>query len=107
MCRRGEKSVDPGRDRRGARVPARRLDRDDGGEITGIGGLEGIEGIEGIEGTGASPATSRVARRRQTGEAGELSVEVDLSTHSAGGVTELDVSLARRVDEVAATLPLA
>jgi 4a-hydroxytetrahydrobiopterin dehydratase len=34
-------------------------------------------------------------------------VDVVLSTHSAGGVTELDVALARSVDEVAATLPMA
>ena len=34
-------------------------------------------------------------------------VDVVLSTHSAGGVTELDVELARVVDEVAAGLPLA
>lgn len=34
-------------------------------------------------------------------------VEVELSTHSAGGVTELDVQLAEIVDEVAAELPLA
>jgi 4a-hydroxytetrahydrobiopterin dehydratase len=34
-------------------------------------------------------------------------VDVVLSTHSAGGVTEMDVTLARAVDEVAATLPLA
>jgi 4a-hydroxytetrahydrobiopterin dehydratase len=32
-------------------------------------------------------------------------VDVVLSTHSAGGVTELDVALARSVDEVAASLP--
>ncbi len=34
-------------------------------------------------------------------------VEVALSTHSAGGVTGLDVTLAGIVDEVAGTLPLA
>jgi pterin-4a-carbinolamine dehydratase len=34
-------------------------------------------------------------------------VEVELSTHSAGGVTDLDVQLAGVVDEVAADLPLA
>ena len=34
-------------------------------------------------------------------------VEIELSTHSAGGVTELDFRLAEIVDEVAATLPLA
>lgn len=34
-------------------------------------------------------------------------VDVELSTHSAGGVTELDVTLAGIVDEVAAELPLA
>jgi 4a-hydroxytetrahydrobiopterin dehydratase len=34
-------------------------------------------------------------------------VEVELSTHSAGGVTELDLQLAEIVDEVAAELPLA
>ncbi|WP_375478832.1 4a-hydroxytetrahydrobiopterin dehydratase [uncultured Jatrophihabitans sp.] len=34
-------------------------------------------------------------------------VDVELSTHSAGGVTELDLTLAEIVDEVAATLPLA
>ncbi len=34
-------------------------------------------------------------------------VDVVLSTHSAGGVTELDVTLAGIVDEIAATLPLA
>jgi 4a-hydroxytetrahydrobiopterin dehydratase len=34
-------------------------------------------------------------------------VEVELSTHSAGGVTEMDVQLAEIVDEVAAELPLA
>jgi 4a-hydroxytetrahydrobiopterin dehydratase len=34
-------------------------------------------------------------------------VDVELSTHSAGGVTDLDVRLAGIVDEVAATLPLA
>ena len=31
-------------------------------------------------------------------------VEVALSTHSAGGVTALDVALARRMDEIAAAL---
>lgn len=34
-------------------------------------------------------------------------VSVELSTHSAGGVTELDIALAGVVDEVAAELPLA
>ena len=34
-------------------------------------------------------------------------VAVDLSTHSAGGVTDLDVTLAGIVDEVAAQLPQA
>jgi 4a-hydroxytetrahydrobiopterin dehydratase len=34
-------------------------------------------------------------------------VDVQLSTHSAGGVTELDLTLAEIVDEVAAALPLA
>jgi 4a-hydroxytetrahydrobiopterin dehydratase len=34
-------------------------------------------------------------------------VDVELSTHSAGGVTELDLSLADIVDEVAAGLPQA
>lgn len=34
-------------------------------------------------------------------------VDVELSTHSAGGVTELDVRLAGIVDEIAAQLPLA
>lgn len=34
-------------------------------------------------------------------------VDVELATHSAGGVTELDLSLAGIVDEVAADLPLA
>lgn len=34
-------------------------------------------------------------------------VDVELSTHSAGGVTELDLTLAAAVDEVAAGLPLA
>ena len=34
-------------------------------------------------------------------------VDVELSTHSAGGVTELDLTLAEIVDEVAAGLPLA
>jgi 4a-hydroxytetrahydrobiopterin dehydratase len=34
-------------------------------------------------------------------------VEVELSTHSAGGVTNLDLQLAEIVDEVAAGLPLA
>jgi 4a-hydroxytetrahydrobiopterin dehydratase len=34
-------------------------------------------------------------------------VDVELSTHSAGGVTELDVALAETVDEVVARLPLA
>lgn len=34
-------------------------------------------------------------------------VEIELSTHSAGGVTELDLQLAAIVDEVAAEFPLA
>jgi 4a-hydroxytetrahydrobiopterin dehydratase len=34
-------------------------------------------------------------------------VDIELSTHSAGGVTAKDIELAERVDEVAATLPLA
>ena len=34
-------------------------------------------------------------------------VDVELSTHSAGGVTEFDVQLARIVDDTAAELPLA
>ena len=34
-------------------------------------------------------------------------VDVELSTHSAGGVTDLDVTLAGIVDEVASGLPLA
>jgi 4a-hydroxytetrahydrobiopterin dehydratase len=34
-------------------------------------------------------------------------VEIELSTHSAGGVTDLDLTLAGIVDEVAAELPLA
>ena len=34
-------------------------------------------------------------------------VDVALSTHSAGGVTDKDLTLAGIVDEVAATLPLA
>ena len=34
-------------------------------------------------------------------------VDVELSTHSAGGVTSLDLRLASIVDEVAAELPLA
>jgi len=34
-------------------------------------------------------------------------VDVELSTHSAGGVTELDATLAGLVDEVAAGLPQA
>jgi 4a-hydroxytetrahydrobiopterin dehydratase len=34
-------------------------------------------------------------------------VDVALSTHSAGGVTALDVALAEQVDEIAAQLPLA
>lgn len=34
-------------------------------------------------------------------------VDVALSTHSAGGVTERDITLAGHVDEVAAGLPLA
>ncbi len=31
-------------------------------------------------------------------------VDIDLSTHSVGGVTELDLALAQRIDEVAAAL---
>jgi 4a-hydroxytetrahydrobiopterin dehydratase len=34
-------------------------------------------------------------------------VDVELSTHSAGGVTPMDLQLAHIVDEVAAELPLA
>jgi 4a-hydroxytetrahydrobiopterin dehydratase len=34
-------------------------------------------------------------------------VDVELATHSAGGVTAMDLQLARVVDEVAAELPLA
>src|SRR3569623_1240984 len=34
-------------------------------------------------------------------------VDIELSTHSAGGVTELDLTLAEIVDQVAAALPLA
>ena len=34
-------------------------------------------------------------------------VEIELSTHSAGGVTDLDATLAGAVDEVAAGLPKA
>lgn len=34
-------------------------------------------------------------------------VDVELSTHSEGGVTDLDVTLAGIVDEVASALPLA
>ncbi len=34
-------------------------------------------------------------------------VDIELSTHSAGGVTDLDITLAGVVDEVAADLPLA
>jgi 4a-hydroxytetrahydrobiopterin dehydratase len=34
-------------------------------------------------------------------------VDIELSTHSAGGVTAKDVELAQRIDEVAATLPFA
>jgi 4a-hydroxytetrahydrobiopterin dehydratase len=34
-------------------------------------------------------------------------VDCVLSTHSAGGVTELDFELARQIDEVVAGLPLA
>ena len=34
-------------------------------------------------------------------------VDVVLSTHSAGGVTDMDLTLAGQVDEVAAELPLA
>ncbi len=34
-------------------------------------------------------------------------VEIELSTHSAGGVTELDLALAEIVDELASALPLA
>jgi|ERR1700722_16209000 4a-hydroxytetrahydrobiopterin dehydratase len=32
-------------------------------------------------------------------------IDVVLSTHSAGGVTALDVAMARQVDEIAAQLP--
>ena len=34
-------------------------------------------------------------------------VEISLSTHSAGGVTDLDLRLAEIIDEVASSLPLA
>lgn len=34
-------------------------------------------------------------------------VDIELSTHSAGGVTELDLTLAGILDEIAASLPLA
>jgi 4a-hydroxytetrahydrobiopterin dehydratase len=34
-------------------------------------------------------------------------VDVELATHSAGGVTDLDITLAGIIDEVAAELPLA
>jgi 4a-hydroxytetrahydrobiopterin dehydratase len=34
-------------------------------------------------------------------------VDVELSTHSAGGVTEFDVQLARIIDDITAELPLA
>lgn len=34
-------------------------------------------------------------------------VDVELSTHSAGGVTEFDLQLARIIDDIAAELPLA
>ena len=34
-------------------------------------------------------------------------VDIELSTHSVGGVTHLDITLAGIVDEVAADLPLA
>ena len=34
-------------------------------------------------------------------------VEIELSTHGAGGVTDLDVTLAGIVDEIAATMPQA
>jgi 4a-hydroxytetrahydrobiopterin dehydratase len=34
-------------------------------------------------------------------------VDVELATHSAGGVTDMDITLAGIVDEVAAELPLA
>ena len=34
-------------------------------------------------------------------------VDIELSTHSAGGVTAKDAELAQRIDEVASTLPLA
>jgi 4a-hydroxytetrahydrobiopterin dehydratase len=34
-------------------------------------------------------------------------VDIELSTHSAGGVTALDMQLAGEIDELAATLPLA
>jgi 4a-hydroxytetrahydrobiopterin dehydratase len=34
-------------------------------------------------------------------------VDIELSTHSAGGVTDMDITLARQIDEVAAGLPMA
>ena len=34
-------------------------------------------------------------------------VDIELTTHSAKGVTELDVRLARQIDELAALLPVA
>lgn len=34
-------------------------------------------------------------------------VDIELATHSAGGVTDMDVTLARQIDEVVAGLPLA
>jgi 4a-hydroxytetrahydrobiopterin dehydratase len=34
-------------------------------------------------------------------------VDIVLSTHSASGVTDMDVTLAKQIDEVAAGLPLA
>jgi 4a-hydroxytetrahydrobiopterin dehydratase len=34
-------------------------------------------------------------------------VDIELATHSAGGVTDMDVTLARQIDEVAAGLPMA
>jgi len=34
-------------------------------------------------------------------------VQIELSTHSEGGVTDLDINLAGVIDEVAAELPLA
>ena len=34
-------------------------------------------------------------------------VNIELSTHNAGGVTDMDVTLARQIDEVATGLPMA